>query len=159
MQPGARYSLKVWPPERFAELADRLSQATPCRILLGGDTKEREVVEGVRERTRCRPAVVAGQLSLLEFGALLKRCDLFIGNDGGAMHMAAAVGIPVVALFGPTYPQRWGPRGVPTEILYKGLDCRTCYHPVCVRKEDENCMRLITVDEVFDRCMRLLDKR
>lgn len=159
MQPGARYSLKVWPPERFAELADRLSQTMPCRILLGGDAKEREVAEGVRERTRCRPSVVAGRLSLPEFGALLKRCALFIGNDGGAMHMAAAVGIPVVALFGPTYPQRWGPRGAPTEILYKGLDCRACYHPVCIRKEDENCMRLITVDEVFERCMRLLDKQ
>jgi predicted lipopolysaccharide heptosyltransferase III len=157
MQPGARYSLKVWPPERFAELADRLSRAVPCRILLGGDARERDVAEAVQERTRCRPTVVAGRFSLLEFGAVLKQCDLFIGNDGGAMHIAAAVGTPVVALFGPTYPQRWGPRGSPSEIVYKGLDCRACYHPVCIRGE-ENCMRLISVDEVFDRCMRLLDK-
>jgi predicted lipopolysaccharide heptosyltransferase III len=155
MQPGARYPLKEWPWERFAELADRLSQAASCRILLGGDTRERTVAEAVLERTRCRPAVVAGRLSLLEFGALLKRCDLFIGNDGGAMHMAAAVGTPVVALFGPTYPQRWGPRGSPSEVLYKGLDCRRCYHPVCIRPE-QSCMRSISVEEVFDRCMRLL---
>jgi lipopolysaccharide heptosyltransferase II len=158
MQPGARYSLKVWPPERFAELADRLSEAFPCRILLGGDAKERAVAESVREQARCKPVVIAGRLSLLEFGALLKRCRLFIGHDGGAMHMAAAVGTPVVALFGPTYPERWGPRGAPSEIVYKGLDCRACYHPVCIRGED-NCMRLISVDEVFDRCMRLLAKK
>ncbi|HJR76231.1 MAG TPA: putative lipopolysaccharide heptosyltransferase III [Nitrospiraceae bacterium] len=155
IQPGARYPLKVWPGERFAELADRLVRAVPCRILLGGDSGERSVAEAVRDRTQCRPTVIAGRLSLLEFGALLKQCDLFIGNDGGAMHMAAAVGTPVVALFGPTYPQRWGPRGAPSEILYKGLDCRACYHPVCIRGE-QNCMRLISVDEVFERCMRLL---
>jgi predicted lipopolysaccharide heptosyltransferase III len=157
IQPGARYPLKVWPGERFAELADRLARAMPCRILLGGDVAERAAVEAVREQTLCRPAVVAGRLSLLEFGALLKQCDLFIGNDGGAMHMAAAVGTPVVALFGPTYPERWGPRGVPSEIVYKGLDCRACYHPVCIRG-DQNCMRLISVDEVFDHCMQLLTK-
>jgi predicted lipopolysaccharide heptosyltransferase III len=155
IQPGARYPLKVWPGERFAELADRLARAMPCRILFGGDARERDAAEAVRARTQCRPTVVAGRLSLLEFGALLKQCDLFIGNDGGAMHMAAAVGTPVVALFGPTYPERWGPRGTPCEILYKGLDCRACYHPVCIRGDD-NCMRLISVDEVFDRCMRLL---
>ena len=156
IQPGARYPLKVWPQERFAELADRLSKALPCRILLGGDAKERVIAEAVRERTQCRPTVVAGRFSLLEFGALAKQCDLFIGNDGGAMHVAAAVGTPVVALFGPTYPQRWAPRGAPSEILYKGLDCRACYHPVCVRRQEENCMRLISVDEVFHACMRLL---
>jgi predicted lipopolysaccharide heptosyltransferase III len=159
IQPGARYPLKVWPPERFAELADRLSEALPCRILLGGDAKERVVAEAVRERTQCRPVVVAGRFSLLEFGALARQCDLFIGNDGGAMHVAAAVGTPVVALFGPTYPQRWGPRGAPSEILYKGLDCRACYHPVCIRRAEENCMRLISVDEAFDACMRLLMKK
>jgi predicted lipopolysaccharide heptosyltransferase III len=157
IQPGARYPLKVWPAERFAELADRLAGAVPCRILFGGDARERDAAEAVRDRTECRPVVVAGRLSLLEFAALLKQCDLFIGNDGGAMHMAASVGTPVVALFGPTYPQRWGPRGAPSEILYKGLDCRACYHPVCIRGDD-NCMRLISVDEVFDRCMRLLTK-
>jgi heptosyltransferase-3 len=155
IQPGARYPLKVWPGERFAELADRLDRAVPCRILLGGDSREREAVEAVREQAQCRLAVVAGRLSLLEFAALLKQCDLFIGNDGGAMHLAAAVGTPIVALFGPTYPQRWGPRGAPNEIVYKGLDCRACYHPVCIRG-DQNCMRLISVDEVFERCMQLL---
>lgn len=158
MQPGARYSLKVWPAERYAELADRLSAVVPCRILVGGDAREREVAESVQARARCRPAVIAGQFSLREFGALLKQCSLFVGNDGGAMHMAAAVGTPVVALFGPTYPHRWGPRGAASEVLYKGLDCRACYHPVCIRQAEDNCMRLITVEEVLDRCLQLLSR-
>ena len=155
MQPGARYPLKVWPSERFAELADRLAKVFNCRILLGGDGKERDVAESVRQQTASKPTIIAGRLSLLQFAALLKHCALFVGNDGGAMHIAAAVDVPVVALFGPTYPHRWGPRGRVSEVLYKGLDCRACYHPTCIRGE-ENCMRMISVDEVFDACNRLL---
>ena len=155
IQPGARYPLKVWPSERFAELADRLAKAFNCRILLGGDVKERDVAESVRQQAACKPTIIAGRLSLLEFAALLKHCALFVGNDGGAMHIAAAVDVPVVALFGPTYPHCWGPRGRVNEVLYKGLDCRACYHPTCIRGE-ENCMRMISVDEVFEACNRLL---
>ncbi len=158
LQPGARYSLKVWPPERFAQLADRLAERFSCRILLGGDQREREVAEQVARKTRCAPIVVAGKLSLLQFASLVKRCALFVGNDGGAMHIAATVGTPVVALFGPTYPQRWGPRGGPTQVIYKGLDCRACYHPTCLRGDD-SCMQQITVDEVFSAASRMLEQK
>ncbi len=157
-QPGARYSLKVWPPERFAQLADRLSDQFRCRILLGGDQREREVAEQVARKTRCAPVVVAGKFSLLQFASLVKRCALFVGNDGGAMHIAATVGTPVVALFGPTYPQRWGPRGELTQVIYKGLDCRACYHPTCLRGDD-SCMQQITVDEVFSAASRMLEQK
>ncbi len=155
LQPGARYSLKVWPHERYAQLADRLVESFGCRILLGGDQREREIAELVARQARCAPTVVAGRFSLMEFAALAKRCALFVGNDGGAMHVAAAVGTPVVALFGPTYPQRWGPRGGPTEVIYKGLDCRACYHPTCLRGAD-NCMSMISVDEVLAAAGRML---
>ncbi len=156
LQPGARYSLKVWPHDRFARLADRLAERFSCRILLGGDQREREVAEQVAREAHCAPKVVAGRFSLLQFAALMKRCALFVGNDGGAMHIAAAIGTPVVALFGPTYPQRWGPRGGPSQILYKGLDCRACYHPTCLRGDD-SCMQQITVDEVYAAACRLLE--
>ena len=72
--------------------------------------------------------------------------------------MAATPPGPVVALFGPTYPQRWGPRGGPTEVIYKGLDCRACYHPTCLRGDD-SCMQQITVDEVFTAASRMLERR
>ncbi|MEK6802273.1 MAG: putative lipopolysaccharide heptosyltransferase III [Nitrospirota bacterium] len=158
LQPGARYSLKVWSHERFAQLADRLADKFACRILLGGDQREREVAEQVAHKTRCAPLVVAGKFSLLQFASLVKRCALFVGNDGGAMHIASTMGTPVVALFGPTYPQRWGPRGGPTQVIYKGLDCRACYHPTCLRG-DESCMQQITVDEVFTASSRMLERR
>ena len=158
LQPGARYSLKVWSSERFAQLADRLADRFACQILLGGDQREREVAEQVARKVHCSPKVVAGKFSLLQFASLAKRCALFVGNDGGAMHIAATMGTPVVALFGPTYPQRWGPRGGPTEVIYKGLDCRACYHPTCLRGDD-SCMQQITVDEVFTAASRMLERR
>ena len=157
LQPGARYSLKVWPHERFVELADRLTDRFSCRVLLGGDQREREIAEQIARNMREPPKVVAGKLSLLQFAALVKRCALFVGNDGGAMHIAAAMGTPVVALFGPTYPRRWGPRGVPSQVIYKGLDCRACYHPTCLRGDD-SCMQQITVDEVFETASLMLER-
>jgi predicted lipopolysaccharide heptosyltransferase III len=155
LQPGARYWFKAWPAERFAELADRLAVQFGCRILVGGDARERELAEAIRSSVRAPVVSLAGRLTLLQYAAVLKRCALFVGNDNGPMHMAAALGVPVVALFGPSNPQEWGPRGTRTEVLYKGLDCRHCFHPTCERG-DESCMRLITVDEVFLVSAKLL---
>jgi heptosyltransferase-3 len=158
LQPGARYWFKAWPPDRFAELADRLAARLECRLLIGGDPAERGLAERIRERARSRPAVVAGRTSLLQHAALLKRCALFVGNDNGPMHMAAALGIPVVALFGPSNPAEWGPRGAPSEIIYKGMDCRRCFHPTCIRGE-ESCMNRISVEEVLAAAERLLGSK
>src|SRR5207249_3228 len=148
MHPGARYWFKAWPAERFAELADRLTDACGCRVLVGGDAHDKPVAEAIQARARSAPTVLAGRTTLLQLAAILKRCALFVGNDNGPMHMAAALGVPVVALFGPSDPLVWGPRGRRLEVLYKGLDCRRCFHPTCYRGE-ESCMKLITVDEVF----------
>lgn len=158
LQPGARYWFKAWPVDRFAELADRLADLCECRILVGGDARDREVSETIRSRARCSPVVLAGKTTLLQLAAILKRCALFVGNDNGPMHMAAALGLPVVALFGPSDPAVWGPRGGQAEVLYKGLDCRRCFHPTCTRGE-ESCVKLISVDEVFAAARKVLSSR
>jgi lipopolysaccharide heptosyltransferase II len=155
LQPGARYWFKAWPAERFAELAGRLAEKHGCAILIGGDAKERDLAEAIRAGARTSVVPLAGRLTLLQYAAVLKRCALFVGNDNGPMHMAAALGVPVVALFGPSNPAEWGPRGARVEVLYKGLDCRRCFHPTCTRGE-ESCMRQITVDEVSAAAGRLL---
>jgi ADP-heptose:LPS heptosyltransferase len=155
LQPGARYWFKAWPAERFAELADRLAEGLGCRVMVGGNAAERDLAETVCAKARTKPVNLAGRTSLLVYAAVLKRCALFIGNDNGPMHIAAAVGTPVVALFGPSNPAQWGPRGGTAEVIYKGLDCRSCFHPACTRGEG-NCMRLISVDEVFAAAGRLL---
>ena len=84
-----------------------------------------------------------------------KKSALCVGSDSGAMHIASAVGTPVVALFGPSNPREWGPRGGPVEVLYKEIDCRSCFHPTCTRGEG-NCMKLIAVHEVCAAAHRLL---
>ena len=155
LQPGARFWFKAWPPERFAELADRLTSQYGCQVLIGGSRQESDLAEQIRQMAKSRPIIMAGRTTIKQFAAIAKKSALFVGSDSGAMHIASAVGTPVVALFGPSSPREWGPRGGPVEVLYKDLDCRSCFHPTCTRGE-ENCMRLITVHEVFAAAQRLL---
>lgn len=155
LQPGARYWFKAWPAERFARLADRLAEAFGCRILIGGSAQETDLAQRIAALAKSGVVVMAGRAPLLHYAALLKRCALFVGNDNGPMHMAAALDVPVVALFGPSDPAEWGPRGPAARVIYKGLDCRRCFHPTCDRGE-ESCMKRITVDEVFAAAAALL---
>ena len=153
IQPGARYWFKAWPSERFAELADRLIEKFGCQVLVGGSRQEIDLAQLVVKQAKSRLISIAGRSPIRTLAALLKRAALFVGNDTGAMHIATAVGTPVVALFGPSNPAEWGPRGGPAEVIYKGLDCRACFHPTCQRGE-QNCMKLITVDEVMSAAAR-----
>jgi len=153
IQPGARYWFKAWPSERFAELADRLTEKFGCQVLVGGSRQEIDLAQLVVKQAKSHLISIAGLSPIRTLAALLKRAALFVGNDTGAMHIATAVGTPVVALFGPSNPAEWGPRGGPAEVIYKGLDCRACFHPTCQRGE-QNCMKLITVDEVMSAAAR-----
>jgi predicted lipopolysaccharide heptosyltransferase III len=147
IQPGARYWFKAWPYERFAELADRLASDYGCQVLIGGSREEEALAQRIHEAAKSRPISMAGLATLKQFAAIAKRAALFVGNDSGAMHIAAAVGTPMVALFGPSNPDEWGPRGDRVKVLYKGLDCRACFHPTCEQGE-LNCMKQISVGEV-----------
>ena len=157
LQPGARYWFKAWPPERFAELADRLTSQYGCQVLIGGSRQEGDLAQQIRQMAKSRPIIMAGRTTIKQFAAIAKKSALFVGNDSGAMHIASAVGTPVVALFGPSSPVEWGPRGGATEVIYKGLDCRTCFHPTCPRGE-QNCMKLFAVDEVMSASGRLMGR-
>lgn len=154
LQPGARYWFKAWPWERFAALADRLAEAHGYQVLIGGSRQEFDLAERICGTAASRPINLAGQTDMRIYAAVLKRASLFVGNDSGAMHVAAAVGTPLVALFGPSDPKEWGPRGGAAAVLYKGLDCRICFHPTCERGE-ENCMKLIGLEEVLSAISRL----
>jgi heptosyltransferase III len=157
LSPSARYSFKAWPLDRFAALADWLADQGAAVALIG---HQEEVLIGrqIITLTRSKPRNLMGQTLLPQLAALMKRSALFVGNDGGPMHMAAAVGCPVLGLFGPTDPQVWGPRGTNVSVIYKGLDCRECFYPGCFRGE-ESCMRQISVEEVCQAASTLLQKR
>ena len=155
LQPGARYWFKAWPVERFAELADRLASEYNCQVLIGGSRDEEALAQRIHEAATSRPVSIAGQTTLKQFAAIAKRAALFVGNDSGAMHIAAAVGAPMVALFGPSNPDEWGPRGDRVQVLYEGLDCRACFHPTCERGE-QNCMKQLSVEAVYVASAQLL---
>lgn len=154
VHPGARYWFKSWGEDRFAELIDRFAARGLPSAIVGGDG---EVDKAERIAAQCRrpPVILAGRTSLLGLAALMKRCLFFVGNDAGPMHMAASVGAPVVGLFGPSDPRVWGPRGAQVEVLYKGFDCRRCFHPACERGA-ESCMNHIGTEEVVQAADRLL---
>jgi lipopolysaccharide heptosyltransferase II len=155
LQPGARYWFKAWPPERFAELADYLTSQCGSQVLIGGSGQDIDIAQQIQGMAKKASIVMAGRTTIKQFAAIAKQSVLFVGSDSGAMHMASAVGTPVVALFGPSNPREWGPRGGPVEVLYKEIDCRSCFHPTC-RRGEENCMKLIAVPEVVAAAERLL---
>ena len=156
IHPTARYWFKAWPPDRFAKLCDGLAKKQ-VPVVLVGNHKDREVGAQIQHLAEHKPISLMGRTSVLELAALMKHSSLFIGNDGGPMHMAAAVGCPVLGLFGPTDPVVWGPKGPNVSVLYKGLDCVPCFHPGCSRGE-ESCMKQITVEEVLSTALRMLTK-
>ena len=158
LQPGARYWFKAWPPERFAELADQLTSQYGCQVLIGGSQQDIDLAQQIRPMAKSNPIIMAGHTTIKQFAAIAKKSALFVGSDSGAMHIATAVKTPVVALFGPSNPQEWGPRGGACEVIYKELDCRACFHPTCQRGE-QNCMKLIAIDEVMAAAARLLGER
>lgn len=103
------------------------------------------------------PSGNATGFSLQELAALIKKSDVLVTNDSGPMHIAAAVGTPVVALFGPTEPARTGPYTENCIVIKKEMDCSPCFRSRCTKKSFE-CMEFITVDEVFEAVKKLLGK-
>lgn len=157
IHPAARYWFKAWPAERFAALVDAFHKKG-FRAVLVGSRDDRPLETEILRHAHSPVVSLIGQTSLLELAALMKHCRLFIGNDAGPMHMAAAVGCAVVALFGPSDPAVWGPRGNRVATIYKGLDCRECFYPGCSRGE-QSCMKLITVEEVLKEAEAYLEVR
>jgi heptosyltransferase-2 len=149
MCPGAAFGpAKRWWPVRFAALADRLIAEGGWRVVFFGSAREIPLVEQIRALMLHEAVSLAGQDTLDSFVALATRCAVMIANDSGAMHIASAVGTPVVSLFGPTEPRRTAPMGAATLVLRHELPCSPCFRTTCPYA-DHPCMRLIEVDDVY----------
>jgi len=160
VHPSASCVSKRWMPERFAQVADRLMAERGARVCLVAGESDAVFAHEVAERMR-HPAVnVAGRLSVAELVALLARCRLLISNDSGPVHIAAAVGTPVVALFGRNQaglsPQRWGPLGGGHIVLQKDVGCVTCLAHNC--DIEFRCLTSLSVDEVYQAALGVLDR-
>jgi heptosyltransferase-2 len=147
MNPGATYGLaKCWYPDRFGKLGERLAEKWQARILLFGKEEERPIVHEILHHLGTEGIDLTGKTGLLQLAALLERCALLVTNDTGTMHVATAVGTPVVALFGSTPPLATGPWGEGHAVIRKNVPCSPCWKRIC--PTDHRCMELITVDEV-----------
>jgi len=144
---GASYgSAKCWPPPRFAELANRLQFQSDANIILFGTAAEAAVSNAIATEIRRPPINLTGKTAIADLPALLSQCHLFIGNDSGAMHVAAAVGLPVVAVFGPTDPLGTAPVTPHCTIVQEKPYCSPCFLRRC--PTDHRCMTKISPDMV-----------
>ncbi len=145
---GAARPARNWFPERFAELADRLTDELHAGVVFIGGPEDRDLVQGVIGTMRNRAHGAAGVLSLAATAALLARCSCLVSSDTGPLHLATAVGTPVVGLYGSTDPRRTGPFGRGHQVLIEGLPCVPCEEKHCPRDTRE-CMEALTVHRVF----------
>ena len=160
LAPMTSWATKNWPPERYAELGDRLWSDCGVRPVLIGSPGEREGVAAIAARMECRPLLAAGELTFRQSAALLDRAALVVSGDTGPMHAAAALGRPQVALFGPTSPDWYGPRGGRALTLAHPVPCGPCDQKSCRNTDDPHlCMRLLTVEEVYEAARALLESR
>ena len=154
--PGAAFgTAKQWPAERFAQAADAVLSKTGGTAILFGSPKEAEVTARVKA-VMTRPAVdLAGQTDLAAAAALIQRCQIFLTNDSGLMHLAAAVDVPLVAIFGSTNPVTTSPVSQKARLIRHEVDCSPCLKPHC-DKATHQCMDLVTADEVARAALDLL---
>lgn len=159
--PGASYGpAKMWPPERFARVLIRLSgELGAVPIVFGGpdDIEASEKVFEMVEKERPGGLNLAGKISLRRFMALASMLRLFIANDSGPMHIAAALGLPTVAIFGSTDPRLTGPQGGNVRVLIKDTSCSPCFERKC-RYGHYRCLTSITAEEVYSEAAELLSR-
>ena len=149
LNPGATYgSAKRWPDERFATIGDRAAEQWNAKVILFGSSSERDIGLRVSQRMEHAPINLCGLTTLGQVMALIKRCNFFVTNDSGLMHIAAAFHVPLVAIFGPTNHITTGPMSGNATIVRHALDCSPCLKETCPL--DHRCMLSIEPDEVWD---------
>jgi lipopolysaccharide heptosyltransferase II len=153
LQPGARWQNKRWPVENFVTLVRQLAQKHPhTRIAILGDKGDQLLGQIISEAAPDRCLNLCGQTTLPEMIEWIRRCDLMITNDTGPMHVAAALGKPLIALFGPTEPHRTGPYGQLQNVLrVADLPCAPCMKSTCHYEKREECLRALTPAAVLAR--------
>lgn len=157
MHPASRWTFKCWPAERNAQLADRLA-AEGHAVVLTAAPQETAFIDEILSKTASKPLNLAGRLSLKELGALTARAQLFIGVDSMPMHLAAAMGTPTVALFGPSSEDEWAPWNVEQRIVTTTHSCRPCRVDGCGGSKVSECLTFLPVDAVHAAAREILAK-
>lgn len=157
MAPGAAYGpAKKWFPYRFQLVADKLWDSVAAQVVLFGSSDDHDAAAAVQAQAKYPMVDLTGKTSLREAMALMSRCLLFISNDSGLMHVAAALGVPIVAIFGSTNPATTSPTGRNHVIIYKNVACSPCLKTDC--PTDFQCMDLIATNDVYEAVVRMLEQ-
>ena len=158
MNVSARWDTKRWPPEHFAAVADALYNEGLGPVGLLGGPGDRAATEAVMSRMQTTPIDLTGQTSPELLPALLASASLLLTNDSGPMHIAAAMGTPVVALFGPTSSTRTGPYGSGHRVFRSGVPCSPCFSRTCRNPVPLECLTTIHPNIVVDAVREQLKK-
>lgn len=157
---GKDAGLKHWPALRFAQLSDRLNTELGAKIVVLGDETERPLADIIVNSAKNKPIDLAGKTTLEEFAAVIGKLSLLVTNDGGPLHMAVALGIKTISIFGPVDDKVYGPYPASSKhiVIKKELPCRPCYYnfKMPVWEQDKSCLKGINTDEVFEAVKTLL---
>jgi len=140
--PGTRWKTKKWPAERFGKLASRL----PLRTIVVGDKNEKDIADEIVSLADGRATSLAGETDLIGLTEIMKHAKFIVSNDSGPMHIAAALGVPVFAIFGPTAPERTGPYGEGHTVIREEISCAPCFRKTC---ENLKCMNSLSAEKVY----------
>ena len=158
LHPGAKYASRRWPPEYFATLADELSSRLDAQIIFTGGDSERSLIERILRSLHTQAINLAGQTSLGGLAALINRLDLFISNDTGPAHLACALDIPSITIFGPAEYRRWAPLNSMRHLALRvPVPCSPCGYEVC--PIDHRCLKRIDPQHVATLAAQHLAER
>ncbi|MBD3881487.1 lipopolysaccharide heptosyltransferase II [Phormidium tenue FACHB-886] len=155
IHPGATAPSRRYPPEQFAIAARTLAQTHGLQIVFTGTQSEQELVQSIQQTMAAPSFSLVDRLDLAELTALLSLAPLLISNNTGPVHLAAAVGTPIVDLYALTNLQHT-PWGVPHRVLYHDVPCRLCYKSICP-EEHHHCLRLVEPQTVVEAAIELLN--
>lgn len=158
ISPGAAYgTAKRWLPERFAEAAQRVARETGASVAIFGSQDERELCETIAQLIAATTPVrnFAGQTTLAEYIDLVAACQVYLTNDSGGMHIASALGVPTVAIFGATDDTTTGPTGELARVVREPVECSPCLRREC--PIDHRCMTRVNADRVARTALELLN--
>ena len=156
VNPVALWETKLWNQGKFAELAQRIVGELNVPVVLTGSAAEKPYLDGIQKAMKQPVVNLAGKTSLRDLASLYRLASLVVTTDSGPMHIAAAVGTPVVALFGPTAPERTGPYGPDHTVIRRQLPCSPCFLKQCPSRR---CMNELAVDDVFDAVRKKMVER
>ena len=150
-----KWRTKNWGISPMVELADILAREKAIRVVIVGSDEDREDADEFIRRSGAKPIDAVGKTSILQLAALIRRCNALVTGDSAPMHVASAMGVPFVAIFGPTDPDRHFLDTKNGMVLRKKMKCSPCYRPSCMKRK--TCMNTIKPNEVYEALMEVME--